>query len=1333
MSDYQGNIVIKNPAVPTGPAATGRAPGMWKLSEVAYWIKQGVWPNPAIVPDQYFPYVSLLLSTSSLSNANNNLFVDSSGAFNPASRSGNITQGSFSPYSTNWSNYFDGTGDEVLAPNAAANFGSSNFTAECWVMFTTNTIGYQLVMGNQGAGDQQGGWIIYTESNNRIYFAYSTNGSSWAGFIDTGVTPTVGVWTHLAVVRNGSTFTFYVNGVASGTPSTNSSAIANPSGSFRIGRYPYFPGGARTITAWISNVRLVNGTAVYTSNFTPSTSPLTAISGTSLLTCQSNRFRDASSNNWTITVGGNPSVQDFSPFASSTYTGITYNQSDITNWSGYFDGSGDWLACPSSSAFAFGTGDYTLEGWFYTGATGTERRIFYFTDDRNNVDVTSSNTIIMYDGAVRTFGTPTLNAWNHFAVSRASGTVRCYLNGVLGYSGSETSNTATRTLNIGATPAGNGPFNGYLSNLRVVKGTAVYTGASLTVPTTPLTAISGTSLLTCQDAAFTDNSTNNFILTQNGNVTVAGNSPFNTVGYWSNYFDGTGDNLSISNFSSSALSFGTGDFTIEFWARPASSPNNNWSPFFTMGGSGGGQEIRLSQNINGTGWGWLYPNNSNNGDVYSGYGTLPINTWSHIAMTRSGGTMRLFLNGAVVATGTGVSFNFTNTTLLRVAMPQPAYADGTYNGHISNLRIVKGTALYTSAFTPSTTPLTAVSGTGLLTCQASRLIDSSANAFALTVNGDVSVQSFDPFYTSTTTSNGGSMYLDGNGDHLAFAQSPLFNIGAADASVEMWIYSFNTNNVSLNGQNGGPYSTIRLLQYGGFYAFTINNDTVRSTGVSITTNCWVHLVVTITGGVARMFVNGVLQFYATGFGSVNTNAYPYYIGGEEGIADWLTGYITDFRFNNGAIPTAYQTSSTSTGTTVFTPPTAPLTPTPSTVLLVNGMNAGIYDATTINDMETKGDARVRNFLGNYYAGSFDGSGDYLSTATSAAIALGTSDFTFECWVNPTAYPNDATLVYAGNTSTGNEISLQIRNGQVASHLYISGSHSDVQFTDLPVTLNTWSHLAISRVSGVLYGFLNGVRSSVTTALTANFGSSAAAYVAVGDRFAGSLSNARMTKNAAIYSTATYTVPTSPLSATSNTAFLTCQNLTFTDNSPNALAITVNGGATAGATGPFTYTRGNSVYFDGTGDQLFSPVDGRQYGNFTIECWIYLNAISGYPTFYAIGNESGGRISFQVTGGALQYNIYGGGNVSLGGTLGLNQWYHIAFVRSGTTITGYVNGTSTGTAVMSGTIGNANGVYISGISSGGDLINGYVDDLRVTTGIARYTSNFTPPTQPFPTY
>ena len=119
MSRYTANIITKSPATPTGPnPLTGRAPGVWRLEDVAYWVKQGVWPDANA--DGYWPYVSLLLSTTSLGNANNSLFVDSSGAFNLVRRNGNTTQGSFTPYATNWSNYFDGSGDYLQTPSNSA-------------------------------------------------------------------------------------------------------------------------------------------------------------------------------------------------------------------------------------------------------------------------------------------------------------------------------------------------------------------------------------------------------------------------------------------------------------------------------------------------------------------------------------------------------------------------------------------------------------------------------------------------------------------------------------------------------------------------------------------------------------------------------------------------------------------------------------------------------------------------------------------------------------------------------------------------------------------------------------------------------------------------------------------------------------------------------------------------------------------------------------------------------------------------------------------------------------------------------------------------------------
>jgi hypothetical protein len=319
----------------------------------------------------------------------------------------------------------------------------------------------------------------------------------------------------------------------------------------------------------------LRGTALYTATFTPPTSPLTAITNTVFLSCQSNRFIDNSPNNLALTKVGDTSVQAYSPFGSiSEATPLSY--------SNYFDGTGDYLTAAANAAFTYGTGNFTIEGWYYLTAESSVTK--YLFDQRVSGQglfpaiYVSSGSYIVYinSGVALTAGVVVSNAWVHWALVKNSSTTTLYINGTSVGSFADTNNySTTAQFRIGSEFNSTGSFDwqGYISNLRVVKGTAVYTSA-FTPSTTPLTAIENTSLLTCQSTRMIDNSTNAFAITAAGNTIPRIFNPFgytaqSTTSYTpslqggSAYFDGSVDYLTTA--SSSQLSFGTGDFTIECW------------------------------------------------------------------------------------------------------------------------------------------------------------------------------------------------------------------------------------------------------------------------------------------------------------------------------------------------------------------------------------------------------------------------------------------------------------------------------------------------------------------------------------------------------------------------------------------------------------------------------------------------------------------------------------------------------------------------------------------------------------------------------------------------
>ena len=201
---------------------------------------------------------------------------------------------------------------------------------------------------------------------------------------------------------------------------------------------------------------------------------------------------------------------------------------------------------------------------------------------------------------------------------------------------------------------------------------------------------------------------------------------------------------------------------------------------------------------------------------------------------------------------------------------------------------------------------------------------------------------------------------------------------------------------------------------------------------------------------------------------------------------------------------------------------------------------------------------------------------------------------------------------------------------------------------------------------------------------------------------------------------------------------------FIDNSRNNFAITSSGGAGL-STSQYKFG-GASAYFDGSGDYLTTPLSSNlQFGtgDFTIECWNYMIArINSFPTIFSnynsytvgalslfAGHGSGTTTSYQVAiNGAAFPTIQGG-------TIEYNTWVHLAVVRNSGTIKLYVNGTSVGTpystAVTLNGVGSLFYIGTTGDNIAAGYINSYIDELRITKGVARYTANFTPQNSPFP--
>ena len=596
--------------------------------------------------------------------------------------------------------------------------------------------------------------------------------------------------------------------------------------------------------------------------------------------------------------------------------------------------------------------------------------------------------------------------------------------------------------------------------------------------------------------------------------------------------------VDYGSLPSNGLQFGTGDYTIEFWCWNDESAGGSMIPFDLRGSSGSATQIMMDMFSEGT---WYIRLGSSILMQSAGYGTSsdwkhPRYEWVHYALVRASGVTKLYANGTEIC-----SANDTNTyvdSTLMIGRGHDGYSgtnQGRWKGYIADFRIVKGTAVYTSAFTPPTAPLDVITNTVILTCNTpyiKGLARSSAGVGCYVDHNKIdnmAVQPFSPYKMQeqwSSSKHGGSQSR--RAEYSITGHSD-FAFGTGDFTIELWYYRHGIGGTRRNlfdtrGSTGvgiciyEDADKLVKMSYG-----TTSSETAPmgepSHARDDQTRTWTHVAVTRVGNTARMMVNGYYHA-AANFSSVDFNStHTVKIGTDDGetISLGPIRVVKGTCVYTGHFYPPYQ-NLTKTGSTYYSlkdplnnsSTTVDNNITDShTVFLANWSNWGVGDYTGATDYYPKGGGYPD--YGTNAPNSSTGSQKYsvpsiyFDKTNYDFIELGSDEETksakniqspesgtFEAWVqwSGTAETQDGIdpQIFAWQQHTFNGASSQVIYGDVSNGgratLFIGSNHTTGSNL-VAVGPNTnildgnWHHVAMVRSmhSGKLAVFVDGVKGS----------------------------------------------------------------------------------------------------------------------------------------------------------------------------------------------------------------------------------------------------------------
>ena len=545
---------------------------------------------------------------------------------------------------------------------------------------------------------------------------------------------------------------------------------------------------------------------------------------------------------------------------------------------------------------------------------------------------------------------------------------------------------------------------------------------------------------------------------------------------------------------------------------------------------------------------------------------------------------------------------------------------------------------------------------------------------------------------------------------------------------------------------------------------------------AVTNNTWNHVAMVYDGTQTSTYLNGTrfqnntmtydnLEMNATGQwgigGDIDDAALPFNQGGN--------GYIDEVRISSVA---RYDASEST-----LVVPEEPFVNDDDTMLLVhcNGTDGdtdfrddnGHYNVgRTGKSLLPVNNTQISTAQAKFgrSSGYWDGTGDYLVLKGSRGSDF-SGDFTIECWYYPTSVGSNDKIfdlrginsahAYGGTGTFSTSNSLLIDNNSSDFRVFVDGSDRSTASSGT-FTVNTWHHVAVQRENGTINAWVDGTR-YVDYAGSDDYTAVFIANQAIGanvetssnvSNLQGYMDEMRISTVARYTNGATITVPTERFTDDSDTHVL-CHfegdngSTNFVDDVGGRSAVgvhAINGAQVSTAQSEFG---GTSLDTTGasSGDYL-NVSDDVIYlgdGDYTIEGRVRIENLSSFNGVFQLTPNSSTGLSGTYTGGiAFQLRTSTGNwryianatwqEASSGGPVA-STWYHFALVRSGTTATLYIDGTSIKTSTDSTDYSSPMYAAIGGIVSTSNTNDGYIDEFRISN-TARYTSGFTPATEPF---